>query len=136
MSLRKFALAAIFLFFVAAAPALAQPSQMRINFTVTAPFELKKGGVVLPPGKYVLFQLSTSDRHLFALYQNDMTHSPVAILRTARVPYFVGWLPDRTRLFVDTDEATPQLYPILNGWDVPGDDGYEVIFTSVRKKQH
>lgn len=28
---------------------------------------------------------------------------------------------------MDTDESWPQRYPVLEGWNIPGDDGWEVI---------
>ena len=132
MSLRKFALAAAFLLCGTAATGLAQrPPQMKIHFTISSPFMLQKANIVLPAGKYLLFQLNPNDRGLFALYRGDMTQSPVAILRTARVYEFVGALPQETKLSLEIDEALPQQYWVLRGWTIPGDDGFEVITTSL-----
>lgn len=131
MLLKRFALAAIFLIGAAVVPALAQgPTQERINFTINVPFELKKAHVVLPPGNYVLFQIKPSDRYLFALYQDDLTHSPIAIISTIRIDYDRGRMPQKTRLLMDTDEASDQNHPVLEGWNVPGSDGWEVIATT------
>jgi len=128
LKLRTFALAAILLIGVTAVPTLAQgPLQKRVNFTINVPFELKKARIVLPPGNYVLFQTSTNDPQLFALYQDDMTHAPIAMIRTARIDYSAGRYPSKTRLLMDTDESWPQKYPVLEGWNIPGDDGWEVI---------
>ena len=69
LKLRSFALTAILLIGVAVVPVLSQGTlQKRVNFTVNVPFELKKGEAVLPPGNYVLFQISQSDPQLFALF--------------------------------------------------------------------
>lgn len=130
MKLRWFALIAILLISAAVVPALAQgPLHKRINFTINVPFELKKGraGAVLPPGKYVLFQISANDPQLFALYENDMTQGPIAMIRTTRIAYSGSRYPSKTRLLMDTDEFWPQKYPMLEGWNIPGDDGWDVI---------
>ena len=64
LKLRGFALTAIFLVVVAAAPVLAQgPLHKRVNFMINVPFELKRGETVLPPGNYVLFQINTNDHN-------------------------------------------------------------------------
>ena len=97
MTLRKLSLAVVFLIGSAVVPALAQgPIQARINFSTSAPFELKGTNVVLPAGDYVLFQIDPRDRTLFALYHEDTTHSPVAMIRTVRIYHDLGKLPGKT----------------------------------------
>lgn len=128
MKLSRFVLVAILLIGVAVAPVLAQgPLQKRVNFTINVPFELMKAHVVLPAGNYVLYQISTNDPQLFALYQEDMTHPPIAMVRTTRIDYSTGRYPSKTRILMDTDESWPQKYPVLEGWNIPGEDGWEVI---------
>ncbi len=81
MKLLRFALTAILLMGVAIVPVLGQgPLHKRINFTINVPFELKEGSTVLPPGNYVLFQESTNAPYLFALYQDDLNHEPIAMI--------------------------------------------------------
>jgi hypothetical protein len=127
LKLKRFVLAAILLMGIAIAPALAQgPLHKRVNFTINVPFELR-GGTVLPAGDYVLYQISSNDLNLFALYRNDMTHPPLAMIRTTRIDYSAGRYPSHTRLLMDTDEASAQLYPILEGFNIPGEDGWEMI---------
>ena len=127
LKLQRFVLAAILSVGVAIVPALAQgPLHKRVNFTINVPFELK-GGTVLPAGEYVLFQINSNDPQLFALYRDNLTHPPVAMIRTTRIDYSSGRYPSHTRLLMDTDESSPQLYPILEGFNIPGDDGWEVI---------
>ncbi|MFY9557057.1 MAG: hypothetical protein WAV20_10950 [Blastocatellia bacterium] len=135
MTLRKVSLALAFLFCITVGSALAQgPMQTRINFTVNGPFELKGTSVVLPGGDYVLFQIVPNDRHLFALYQgSDLTHTPVAMIRTVRIYHDLGMLPDRTDMLMETDEGSPQNYPVLEGWNVPGDYGWEVISVTTNR---
>lgn len=135
LKLRSFALAAFFLICAAVVPSLAQgPLHKRVNFSIDVPFELKKGRTVLPPGNYVLFQISTTDPQLFALYRDDMTHSPIAMIKTTRIDYSARRYPSKTRLLMDTDESWPQKYPVLEGWNIPGDDGWEVIGAVTRER--
>jgi hypothetical protein len=134
MTLRKLSLAVVFLIGSAVVPALAQgPMQARINFSTSAPFELKGANVVLPAGDYVLFQIDPRDRTLFALYHEDMTHSPVAMLRTVRIYHDLGRLPGKTKMIMDTDEGSPDNLAVLEGWNVPGDYGWEVIAVTPSK---
>ena len=129
MTLRRFSIALAFLMSSAVVSAFAQGGiqQEKIHFTVNSPFELKGANVVLPAGKYVLFQIKPDDRSEFALYRGDMTHSPLAIVRAIRVYYSLGRLPGKTKLVMDYDQETPQKYPVLEGWNVPGDYGWRVI---------
>ena len=134
MTLRKLSLAIVFLIGSAVVPALAQgPMQARINFSTSAPFELKGTNVVLPAGDYVLFQLDPWDRQLFALYHEDMKHSPVAMIRTVRIDHDLGMLPGKTSMIMDIDEASSQNLAVLEGWNVPGDYGWEVIAVTPSK---
>ena len=135
MTLRKLSLAIGFLIGSAVVPALAQgPMQARINFSTSAPFELKGTNVVLPAGDYVLFQLDPRDRQLFALYHENMKHSPVAMIRTVRIDHDLGMLPGKTNMIMDIDEASSQNLAVLEGWNVPGDYGWEV--TAVTPSKH
>ena len=133
LKLRNFGLAAILLIAVGVVPTLAQgPLLKRVNFTINVPFELKKGRIVLPPGNYVLFQMSMSDPQLFGLFPEDLTHKPLAMIRTTRISYSSGRYPSHTRLLMDTEESWPQRYPVLEGWNIPGDDGWQVIGSVTR----
>jgi hypothetical protein len=102
LKLRLLILRAILMISAAVVPALAQgPLQKRVNFTINVPFELKKGRAVLPPGNYVLFQVNAANPSLFALYPEDMTHTPIAMIHTTRVDYSAGRYPSHTRLLVE-----------------------------------
>src|SRR6185295_12596937 len=110
MTLRRFALASVLLISISAIPVLAQgPLHKRVNFTIDAPFELKKGNMVLPAGSYVLFQVTTSDPHLFGLYRDDLTHPPIAMIRTVRINNSTNW-PRKTKVMFDLDESSTQNY--------------------------
>lgn len=130
MTIKRFAVALVFLLCaMTAAFAQGGPTQRKITFTVDSPFELKKSGVVLPPGHYVLFRFEPNNRHVFALYRDDMTHPPIAMIQTIPIIYNLGRLPGKTRMLMEPDESTSQTTPVLAGWNVPGEDGFEVIRT-------
>lgn len=127
MKLRSFMLAAAVLLSAVALPVLGQgPLHKRVDFSIDSPFELKQANAVLPAGNYVLYQLSNNDPALFALYSDDMTNPPIAMIRTTRIDYTTRW-PQHTKLILETDETSPQNYPMLEGWRIPGDDGFEVV---------
>jgi hypothetical protein len=113
----------------AAATAVAQgPLQEKVHYTISVPHAIAVGGYLLPPGRYVLYQTNTTDLNLFALYRNDLTGSPIALIRTTRVqPRSGGDFPKDAKIRLDFDEDSADARPVLRGWTVPGDDGYEVI---------
>ena len=104
------------------------PLQEKVHYTISVPHAVAIGGYLLPPGRYVLHQANTTDLNLFALYRNDLTGSPIALIRTARVrPRSGGEVPNDTKIRLDFDEASADARPVLLGWTVPGEDGFEVI---------
>jgi hypothetical protein len=130
-TLKNSAMAAMFIMVAATVMSVyAQgPMQKQVIFTINAPFEMHKSGVVLPAGKYVLYQVSQQDLNLFALYKEDLTHSPLALVRTARIDYRTNEYPDDTRMLINTDEEANENVPVINGWTIPGMDGWEIIAT-------
>lgn len=127
MSQKKFALA-IFLIGALVVAALGQgPMRKRVNFSINVPYELKKSNIVLPPGSYVLYQISDTAPHLFALYRDNTRHSPIAIISTVRLGYSATGFPSKTRMLMETDESSPDGNKVLEGWNIPGDDGWEAI---------
>jgi len=135
MSLRRLAFATALLLGIAVAPAFAQgPTQERIHFTMSVPFELKKSNIVLPPGDYLLFQIREKDRTLFGLYERDLTHAPIALISTIRFDYGAGNTPQKVKLLMGTDESSPQGHPVLEGWNIPGQDGFAMIAAVTRQR--
>ena len=133
MTLRRFSLAIVFLMSATFVTAFAQvPQQEKIHFTASTPFELKGANMVLPAGNYVLFQIKPNDSYQFALYQGDMTHSPVALIRAVRIYHSLGRLPSKAKMLMDINESSPQNYPLLEGWNTPGDYGWRVIGVTPR----
>ena len=82
--------------------------------------------MVLPAGNYVLFEIDAKEPHLFALYRDNMTHAPIAMIWTMRTNNNVRW-PSKTRLIMETDESSAQSYPLVEGWTIPGENGWQVI---------
>jgi len=101
--------------------------QKRIDFSINTPFALRMGNYLLPPGKYVLHQVLPNDSNLFALHPQNLTKEPIAMIRTARIEYPSGRTPSDTKLFVELDERSSEVQPVLEGWVIPGTDGWEVI---------
>jgi hypothetical protein len=99
----------------------------QIYYTINVPYALRKANYLLPPGNYILYQISQNDLNLFALYQGDMMHSPIAMIRTTRIIYHATGYPEETRMLISYDESSPDVHPIIRGWNIPGDDGWEII---------
>jgi hypothetical protein len=132
MSLRKCALA-ILLISAVIVPALGQgPLRKRVNFTISAPYELKKSDIVLPPGHYVLYQISDNAPHLFALYRDNTAHAPIAMITTVRIDYSPDRYPSRATMLMDIDETSSSGNRVLEGWNIPGEDGWQAISSVTR----
>jgi len=127
-AIRKSALLAVMLFTAMASVVLAQgPIHKRINYTINVSHALRMGDYLLPPGRYVLYQIDQNDLNLFALYQDEMTHSPIAMIRTTRIEYQSHKFPEKTKMMLDIDETSGDAHPVLQGWNIPGEDGWEII---------
>src|SRR5262245_48886370 len=128
MTIRKCSLALVFLLDTALFSANGQvPQQEKIHFDAHKTCQLKGTNILLPPGHYILFQIKPNDRYQSALYQGDMTHSPVAMSQAVRIYYSLGKLPGKAQMLMEPDESSPQNTPVLEGWNVPGDYGWEVM---------
>jgi hypothetical protein len=128
VSLRKSALAAFIVLTAITAMAFGQgPVHKRVNYTINVNHSLRMGDYMLPPGRYVIYQINQNDTNLFALYQNDMTTSPVAMIRTTRIEYQTDETPSKTEMIIDVDESSRDSHPMLKGWNIPGLDGWEII---------
>jgi hypothetical protein len=133
----KGAVAAILLIAAMLPTAFAQgPIQKRVDFNINVSFQVKVGSYMLPAGDYVLHQVSADDLNLFALYPGkSMRHSPVAMIRTVRVDHYAsGRYPEKANIKLNIDESGNEATPVLRGWNVPGDDGWQVISVVPRHK--
>ncbi len=130
-TLKNSAMAAMFIMVAATVISVSAqgPIHKQVIFTINAPFEMHKSGVILPAGKYVLYQVSANDLNLFALYKENLSHSPLAMVRTTRIDYHTNEYPDETKMLVNTDEEANENVPTINGWTIPGMDGWEIIAT-------
>ncbi|MEN3333180.1 MAG: hypothetical protein V7641_2545 [Blastocatellia bacterium] len=126
--IKKSALAALAVMMLITSMAFAQgPMQKRVNYTINVPYSLKMGDYMLSPGRYVLYQVSFYDPNTFALYPNDMTHSPVAMIHTTRIEYNSSRPPSKTKMLLDIDESGNAAQPVIRGWTIPGEDGWEIV---------
>lgn len=103
------------------------PLHKQVYYTINVPYALRKANYMLPPGKYILYQINGNDLNLFALYQGDMMHSPIAMVRTTRIGYQATGYPEETRILMGIDESSADAHPVIRGWNIPGDDGWEII---------
>jgi len=104
------------------------PLHKQVNYTINVPYSLRKANhYMLPAGNYILYQIDQNDLNLFALYQGSMMHPPIAMIRTTRIVYAATGYPEETRMLIGYDESSPDAHPILRGWNIPGDDGWEII---------
>ena len=126
--LRKAAFSAFVIATVGMGSSLSQgPLHKQVNYSINVPYALRKANYLLPPGNYILYQISANDLNLFALYQGDMMHSPIAMIRTTRIIYHAVGYPEETRMLISYNESSPDAHPIIRGWNIPGDDGWEII---------
>ena len=136
MILRRLSLALVLLAGSALVSASGQvPQQEKIHFDANKSFQLKGTNILLPPGHYILFQIKPDDRSKFALYHGDMTHSPVAIIQAVRIYYSLGRLPGKAQMLIEPDESSPQNTQVLEGWNTPGDYGWEVIRVTPKQSE-
>jgi hypothetical protein len=127
-AVRKSALAAILVMVAVASVAFAQgPVNKRINYTINVDHSMRMGDYLMSPGRYVIYQINQNDPNLFALYHNDMMHSPVAMIRTTRIEYQGSDYPGKTSMLLDVDESSSDLHPVIRGWNIPGEDGWEIV---------
>jgi hypothetical protein len=103
------------------------PLHKQVNYTINVPYSLRKADYMLPAGNYILHQINANDLNLFALYQGSMMHPPIAMIRTVRIDYAATGYPETTDMWITYDESSPDAHPVLRGWHVPGDDGWEII---------
>jgi len=118
----------------AASLTLAQgPMQKRVNYSINVRHALRVGDYMLPPGDYVLYQISQNDLNLFGLYVKDLRHGPIAMIRTVRIDYSDDY-PGHTRMLLDIKESSAEAYPVLRGWNIAGEDGWEIIGVIARNE--
>lgn len=104
-----------------------KPTPRIVHFNVNVPYTFTKTHFTLPAGNYVLRQISLNHRGLFELFQGDMTHAPIAVVRTVPVYQSGAYRNEPTKIYYRLDEANQDGPPIIEGWSMPGDYGFEII---------
>jgi len=125
--LRNSALAAVLIGALACLTLAQGPIQKRVNYSINVGYSLRIGDYMLPPGDYVLYQVTQSDLNLFGLYQKDLRREPIAMIRTTRIEYNGPDYPEHTKMLLDINESSSEAYPVLRGWTIPGENGWEII---------
>jgi len=135
--LRKAGLIGVLLIAMVGTGVFAQSAVPRIvHYGINVQYKMRVGDYMLPPGNYVLSQVFQSDPNLYYLHPVNLTHEPIAAIRTARVS-FNGRIhqPGGTQIWVDNDEeSSSNSIPVLKGWAMGGEDGWEII--SVTPSKH
>src|SRR5438105_553575 len=95
-------LAAVLMTAAVATTAFGQgPLQKRVDFSINVPYAVRMGNYILPAGDYVLHQVMMNDLNLFALHPRDLTHEPIAMIRTTRIEYQATRYPEKTKLIIE-----------------------------------
>lgn len=104
------------------------PMMKKVHLTVNVPYRLRMGDYVLSPGKYTIYQVSQSDLNLFYLFRGDVGSTAIASIRTVRVDHGGNRYPGRAdiRWQFDDESSMPDT-PVVTGWEIPGEDGWEII---------
>lgn len=136
LNLRMRTLGIVLLAAAAVLPAMGQGvATERLNFTISAPFRLKKSDVVLPAGKYYLSEVNSTEGTEFWLF-SDLKHKPLALIETVRYTDETSIpAPDKTEVLLDTTTPSDGEVPVLDGWKLPGGEGWEVTATVPDKKE-
>jgi hypothetical protein len=123
-----------FLSCVAVGPIAAQTLvHEEIDFTISAPFKLRRSDAELPAGKYILAQWTPDS---FALYADNLTHPPVAMLSTIpRDDYVVKRPPGVTKILLNRTVLPQNQDPVLDGWTVPDGEGWEIVGVVANHRQ-
>lgn len=128
-------LALVFVTLAITASSFAQgPMLKKVFLTVNVPYKLRMGDYLLSPGKYTIYQVSQSDLNLFYLYEGDLGHTPIASIRTVRIDHAGNRYPSHADIHWNFDEesSTPNT-PVVKGWEIPGEDGFEIVSVVVRR---
>lgn len=133
--LRNGALVAVLIAAMAVLASAQGPINKRVNYSINVNYALRMGDYMLPAGEYVLYMINQNDLNLFALYRRDMKHPPIAMIRTSRIEYKTGEYPGKTRLLLNIDESSAEAHPVLRGWTIPGEDGWEIISVVAKKNE-
>jgi hypothetical protein len=99
----------------------------RVTYEINVPSAMEIGYYELPAGRYVLYQINAVDPNRFALYRNDLRDTPIALLHPARVEVPEKRQGNGVALSIEFDETDSSATPLLRGWVIPGDGGYEII---------
>lgn len=111
------------------------PAHERINFTISAPFKLRKSDVVLPAGRYILQQEGIGEGNAFALYTDPMK-KPLAVLETVSFYNDVSTATQEDMEIVLDRTNVPQgEVAVIEGWKLADGEEWQVIGVVPNKKE-
>jgi len=113
------------------------PEPHLMKFSINVPYKLRMGDYILPAGKYVMIQVLKDDVNLYSLHPVDLTHGPIAMVRTTRVRNngSINPTPETSEMLIRINEdSSGNAIPVIRGWTIAGDDGWQII--SVTPKKH
>ncbi|HXG64951.1 MAG TPA: hypothetical protein VNO70_07570 [Blastocatellia bacterium] len=125
--MRKNALAAMFMIVATAGLMFAQVTvPRRFHYSINVPYKMRMGDYLLPAGKYLLYQINSNDRNLFALYKGeDRIGTPIAMIRTVAISDLHD--VDEATVILEVEESSGDPYAVIKGWNAPGESGWEII---------
>lgn len=115
-----------------AGPSEAQSKKL-VHFEINAPYRIRMAQYLLPPDRYYLQQVSENDLNLFFLFKGSLRHTPIAAVRTTRIYHASNKYPNNTEIrWVMDEESGDGSVPLVTGWEIPGEDGWEIIAITPR----
>lgn len=113
---------------------LGQAIPRKVHYTINVAHQLRLGDYLLPAGKYVLWQAIPNDASVFKLHPETTRNEPIAIVRTTRIRSNDYWEPSKDQMLLRIDESsTSGALPVLRGWNIAGEDGFEIISVVPKK---
>ncbi|HZS45132.1 MAG TPA: hypothetical protein VFC63_08525 [Blastocatellia bacterium] len=112
------------------------PTPRLMHFSINVPYKLRMGDYMLPAGKYDIIQAFKDDANLYYLHPVDLTHAPIAVIRTARIRNngSINPTPESSEMLVRMREDTSgNAIPVIRGWTFPGEDGWQIISVTPKK---
>lgn len=104
------------------------PLRKVIHFSINVNYAFTNSDLILPPGDYTLHQINQDDTSIFALYEgHNRKRSPLAMIKTVRIEYRASKYPEDTALLYNLMAARSEPLPVVHGWTLPGELGWEII---------
>jgi hypothetical protein len=135
--LRNSALMGILIIAMASIAPAQGPLRKIIHFSINVTYTFRNSDLVLPPGDYTLYQIDPNDTSIFALYHGPgRKRSPIAMIKTVRIEYNATKYPEDTTLLYNLTASRSEPLPVVNGWTLPSQQGWEIIGIVSKSARH